>query len=239
MRSHTLSLVRTSRSARPGMGGRHGAAPVASTACVNRTVSPSTSSLALPDEPTLAGPYGHPGRLQRLGGVDRGDLVDRSVHVRHDPREVDPHVVDVTPSRPALRAVAAAAAAASSALEGTHPVQRQSPPVRSRSTSITRAPRLDAVLAATMPAVPPPRTSRSHRAGSLTCVARRSGRRARRASGRPRPGRRAAGRTTATVPGAAAGAGSPPRCTVRRRPGAPPAASTSPGVSGAAGSASR
>lgn len=64
----------------------------------------------------------------------------------------------------ALAAVYAGAllgAAAMSDLEGTQPVHRQSPPMRSRSTSSTSAPKRAAVLAATIPAVPPPITSRS------------------------------------------------------------------------------
>ena len=46
--------------------------------------------------------------------------------------------------------------ALSSTLLGTHPVHRQSPPIRSRSTSSRLAPNAAAVLAAARPAVPPP-----------------------------------------------------------------------------------
>jgi len=53
-------------------------------------------------------------------------------------------------------------AAAIRALPGTHPVHRQSPPGRSRSTISTDAPSEAAVHAPTKPAVPPLTTSRSH-----------------------------------------------------------------------------
>lgn len=67
------------------------------------------------------------------------------------------------------RIAAAADAAAINAFDGTHPVQRQSPPVRSRSTRTTCAPKPAAVFAATMPAVPPPITNKSGR-NALACM---------------------------------------------------------------------
>jgi hypothetical protein len=47
-----------------------------------------------------------------------------------------------------------------SALDGTHPTFRQSPPIRSRSISATRAPSVAAPTALTRPAVPAPMTTR-------------------------------------------------------------------------------
>ena len=58
-------------------------------------------------------------------------------------------------------AVLACSAADRRVLDGTHPVHRQSPPVRSCSTRTVRAPNPAAVLAPTIPAVPPPTTRRS------------------------------------------------------------------------------
>src|SRR5918998_4263184 len=58
----------------------------------------------------------------------------------------------------------AALADASSALLGTQPVHRQSPPTRARSTTATRSPRVAANSAATMPPDPIPTITRSYRA---------------------------------------------------------------------------
>ena len=60
-----------------------------------------------------------------------------------------------------LRTNAGGRADAMNAFDGTHPVFRQSPPRRCRSTSATRAPRPAAPMALTSPAVPPPTTTRS------------------------------------------------------------------------------
>ena len=66
------------------------------------------------------------------------------------------------PSAASARTSPTACADRSSALDGTHPVFRQSPPSRARSTRATRAPRPAAPIAATRPAVPPPTTTRSY-----------------------------------------------------------------------------
>src|SRR3954463_6027638 len=70
-----------------------------------------------------------------------------------------------SPTASALRIRWARSPAAISALLGTQPVHRQSPPGPrlSRSISTTRAPRPAAVRDATSPAVPPPTTTRSYR----------------------------------------------------------------------------
>ena len=67
----------------------------------------------------------------------------------------------VRPYLSAWRMVCAAFAEASSALLGTQPVQRQSPPTRSRSTAATLMSRFDANSAATMPPEPMPTITRS------------------------------------------------------------------------------
>ncbi|MNC89774.1 hypothetical protein D3C83_57600 [compost metagenome] len=70
------------------------------------------------------------------------------------------HVAN-TPTAGAERISPTTRAERSSAFDGTHPVLRQSPPSRCRSTSATRAPRPAAPAAQTRPAVPPPMTTRS------------------------------------------------------------------------------
>ena len=65
------------------------------------------------------------------------------------------------PNRSAVRIPWAACAAASSALDGTHPVHRQSPPTRWRSTAHTFTPSDAANSAATTPAEPMPTMTRS------------------------------------------------------------------------------
>jgi len=65
------------------------------------------------------------------------------------------------PSRSAVRIRCAALAAASSALLGTQPVHRQSPPGRPASTAATLRPSLAASSAAISPAEPMPTTTRS------------------------------------------------------------------------------
>ena len=62
---------------------------------------------------------------------------------------------------PAPRAAWAACAAASSALLGTQPKFRQSPPIRSRSISATRRPSCAATAVTDRPAAPAPITARS------------------------------------------------------------------------------
>ena len=67
----------------------------------------------------------------------------------------------VRPNSSAWRIVCAALAEASSALDGTQPVHRQSPPGRSRSATATFTPSVEANSAATMPAEPMPTMIRS------------------------------------------------------------------------------
>ena len=65
-----------------------------------------------------------------------------------------------TPKRGASRTAAHARAERISAFDGTQPTLRQSPPIRWRSTSATRAPSPAAPAAVTSPAVPAPITTR-------------------------------------------------------------------------------
>ena len=68
-----------------------------------------------------------------------------------------------TPNSGAPRIAWARAALASRAFDGTQPVHRQSPPVRSRSIIAVRAPSPAAVTVAISPVVPPPIAIRSWR----------------------------------------------------------------------------
>ena len=65
------------------------------------------------------------------------------------------------PKRSAVRIVCAALADANSAFDGTLPVQRLSPPMRSRSTTATLRSRVTANSAASMPPAPIPMMTRS------------------------------------------------------------------------------
>src|SRR6185436_712909 len=65
------------------------------------------------------------------------------------------------PKAAPLRCACAALAAAISALDGTQPKFRQSPPMRSRSTRTTERPSCAAPAATTRPAEPPPTTQTS------------------------------------------------------------------------------
>ena len=99
----------------------------------------------------------------------RAEVGADSPHPLHDRREVHPPAVrDAHPrTRPASRTWAATRAEAMSALDGTHPTFRQSPPSNPRSTRATFAPSPAAPAAVTSPAVPPPITTRLYRrAGS-------------------------------------------------------------------------
>ena len=156
-----MSLVSACVASSPGIGGRLGAAPVASRAWVNRTGLPSTVACPGPVNSTVpcrtVAPVSSIASGESIGAM--WSIAPRTCFITAGKSTSTP--CTVIPRSPACRAPAAAAAAASSDLDGTQPVQRQSPPVRSRSTSSTRAPIRAAVLAPTMPAVPPPTTSRS------------------------------------------------------------------------------
>ena len=159
--SHRLALVSTRSRSRPGIGGTTGCAPVASRACRNRTRRPSTSAVSGPVSRAVPASTCTPA-ASRAAGESVGAMLSIAPctwAITRVKSTVTPPTS--TPRRPAVRAPAAACPAARRDLDGTHPVHRQSPPVRSRSTSSTRAPRPAAVLAPTRPAVPPPSTSRS------------------------------------------------------------------------------
>ena len=129
----TVSLVRKPASARPGISGWAARAPVAMIASRKRSVWPPTSTASRAGEPGR-----RRGRRPRRGRgsarPSRGRL--RSARSRrsalHDRGEIDRDAVGHADAEgpPPRRASAAARAAASSALDGTQPKLRQSPPSR-------------------------------------------------------------------------------------------------------------
>jgi hypothetical protein len=140
VRAQIVSLVRYAASARPGTGGTAGDAPVARTARRKVIVRPSTSTVDGPVN--LASPVRTltPSRAracgESTGAIRLAAAWTWAITAGRSTRTPSTW----TPNRCAVRAAAADRAAARIAFDGTHPVHRQSPPGRSRSTSRTLAP---------------------------------------------------------------------------------------------------
>ena len=144
------------------MGGTAAAEPVATTkrrariskspaATVRGSVNVALSRITL-----------HAHRGEALGRVVRRDRVDDGAHMRVHPAEVDLRATGVDAELRRLRDRAGrGAAAAISALEGTQPVFRHSPPISPRSISTTSTPKAAAAAAAVRPAEPAPMTQMS------------------------------------------------------------------------------
>ena len=162
VRDHTESEVRGAASARPGRSGTTGEEPVATSAWVKLTRSPSTVADVGPVKTTV--PWATEAPAARIAaGESTGSMVVIEARTCSITASKSTDTESTwTPREAAARASPAACAAASSALLGTQPVHRQSPPVRSRSTRRVVAPNPAAVWAATRPAVPPPTIRRSH-----------------------------------------------------------------------------
>jgi len=155
--SQKSSVVRIRVASAPSMMGVTGVAPVAISACVNAMRVPSTFSVR--------------GEVNRA----RPEMTVTPAASRASRESVG--AIEATARRTDANARAKAswprlpsAAAAISAFDGTHPVQRQSPPRRPLSIRSTRAPKPAAVLLATRPALPPPITTRSHDRGALGVI---------------------------------------------------------------------
>ncbi len=157
----TVSLVKKPASAIPGMGGLAARAPVAITAREKRSLRPSTSTVSV--ETNFASPK----------KTSTPSLAKRSAESLREMRARDFRMSSIaaakskstgrgtrTPNTPAPLTAATARAARSTALDGTQPKFRQSPPMRCFSTIATLAPSPAAPAAETSPAVPPPRTTR-------------------------------------------------------------------------------
>ena len=165
----TVSEVSGSLVCSPGRSGTTGDDPVVSSAWSNVTSTPPTSARPGPANLTVPWATATPDS-RRCSGESIGAIlaIEACTCAITVVKSTDTEST-WTPSRSPSRASAATCAAASSDLLGTHPVQRQSPPVRSRSTSRTWAPKPAAVWAATSPAVPPPTISRSQGRRSSRC----------------------------------------------------------------------
>ena len=161
--SQTVSLVRKPASSRPWMGGTAGRLPVHSRMNRDRSSpTPSTSTVFGPVSRAAPKCRSSPASVKRSGLSSvsaRSCWIER---MRSNTRAVSIcGSTGVSPYLSAWRMVCAAFAEASSALLGTHPVHRQSPPTRPRSTAATLMSRFDANSAATMPPEPMPTITRS------------------------------------------------------------------------------
>ena len=96
-------------------------------------------------------------RLTQEGAIDARSRRMRSMAI---PKSTRTPSGTWMPNSAASRTAARARAAPISALEGTQPTFRQSPPMRCRSTKATFAPKPAAPAALTRPAVPAPMTTR-------------------------------------------------------------------------------
>ncbi len=138
--SQTSSEVSGSTCARPGTSGTRGADPVAISAWRNCTGWPSTSARPAPVKRAWPCATDTPASRSR-SGESTGSMcaiAARTWSITAPKSTRTPSVC--TPSAAEPRATDAACAADSRDLLGTQPVHRQSPPVRSRSTSSARGP---------------------------------------------------------------------------------------------------
>ena len=161
VRQNSVSLVRYPASASPSMGGAAALPPVAMTARANRNVWPPTRTASLPTNRASPRKTSTPSFLKRLA-ESCAAIPERRRRMRSmtDPKSTFSPTETSTPKAPASRASATAREERMSALEGTHPTLRQSPPKRCFSIRAQRAPRPVAPAAETSPAVPPPMATR-------------------------------------------------------------------------------
>src|SRR4051794_7285441 len=164
-RSKTVSLVSGCAAARPSRSGITGRDPVAiSAARYWRTVPSPTSILPGPAKRAVPAITSTPSRSSD-SAESSGWIVRCAPDTWSMTRAKSTSgSVGGSPTESAFRIRWARSPAAMSALLGTQPVHRQSPPGPrlSRSISTTRAPSPAAVRDATRPAVPPPMTTRSY-----------------------------------------------------------------------------
>ncbi len=145
-RSNSPSWVTCGTSASPGMGGNTARLPAAMT--MRRAVSrrgPSgraTSSASRPMKRACPASTVAPSAVKRAALSIGAMAAITPCTCACTAAQSMSGAAMRRPNRPAARAFMAACAAASSALLGTHPALRQSPPMRPRSISATRRPRL-------------------------------------------------------------------------------------------------
>ena len=159
----TLSDVRKPAASSPAIGGTAGREPVASRTKRVRSVSPPTRTAwgpaSVAGSPTRTST---PSARKRSGSSSVRAMRSCTAWMRaQTAARSTSGAAAPTPYSPAVRTWWATFALAMSVLEGTHPVHRQSPPTRSRSTTQTRTPSVAANSAATMPPDPIPTMIRS------------------------------------------------------------------------------
>ena len=186
VRSNASAWVKYPTSSRPGMGGTAARVPVAITnrRAVMRRPSTSTSC----GETNLASPSTTSTPMPRKrSGSSCGAMRARTSRTLSSTAPASIGVGRLArPKRSLSRIPFASRAELINAFDGTQPVQRQSPPSRSRSISAARAPRPATPAAVTSPAVPPPIATTSNSGLLLTRSLRLSSQRghARRSSPR-------------------------------------------------------
>ena len=160
--SMTVVLVRKPESARPGMFGMVGFAPVAITKRPARIVLSATRSVSLPVKaacPLKSVTFGKPRRLSiyfvwRISSTSLSFWATSLEKSVSSPRTA-------MPAKGVCCAQWSDSAARISAFDGTHPTLIQVPPTVPRSRKATVAPRSDALMAAANAAPPEPITTRS------------------------------------------------------------------------------
>ncbi len=156
------SLVSGAAAASPSIGGSAGRLPVASS--TKRAVCFTSPTRTLVGDVSRAAPASTstPRARKRSALSSVAAICAWIAFSRAQTRAVSPRAANASrPYASAWAIVWAALAEASSALDGTQPVHRQSPPGRSRSATATLMPSWEANSAATMPAEPRPMMRRS------------------------------------------------------------------------------
>jgi hypothetical protein len=157
-----VSLVRHATPPIPSIGGMAARAPVAITARWKRRRRPSTSTASAATKRPPPRNTSTPISSRKRAALSAELMSARIRRIRSITAAKSPSPDTAGPWKraDASRAACHARAAARTALEGTHPTFRQSPPISSRSTSATRAPSAAPIAAVTSPAVPAPITTR-------------------------------------------------------------------------------
>ena len=155
-RSNASACVKKPASSRPGIGGIAARVPVAMTNLRARKRRPPTSTSCgdtkRADPSTTSTPM-----ARKRSGSSCGSIRARTSRtLASTSAPLTSGATVRRPKAPASRNRFATRAEPMRALDGTHPVQRQSPPSRSRSTSAARAPNPALPAVVTRPAVPPP-----------------------------------------------------------------------------------
>ena len=161
VREKTVSLVRKPASSSPATGGAAGRAPVQTTARAKRNAAAPTRTVSRPAKRPSPRKTSTPRLLYRAAESTRLIFArSRRMRAMAAPKSRSTPPGNVRPNSAPSRADAQTRAARRIPFDGTQPTLRQSPPIRPRSTSATRAPSPAATTAVTSPAVPAPITTR-------------------------------------------------------------------------------